>query len=139
MKKIFALFLFCTIAFTSFSQRKSKNHKVVIQFVSADTLSQYALVNNLKNLREGWPTAQIEVVFHGPGIAMALPNKTKFNKELQDFVENKNIVMVVCENTMKQRKITKEQLLPFMGSVPMGIGEIIMKQEAGWAYLKGGL
>ena len=59
-----------------------------------------------------------------------------FDDILKDIVkndkyvfDNKNIKMVVCENTMKQRKITKDQLLPFAGTVPMGIGEIIMKSS----------
>ncbi len=47
--------------------------------------------------------------------------------------------MVVCENTMRQKKIQKSQLLPFLETVPMGIGEIILKQEQGWAYIKAGL
>jgi intracellular sulfur oxidation DsrE/DsrF family protein len=79
------------------------------------------------------------VVFHGGSIAMAMTEKTYFAKELKDFVENKNVKMVVCENTMKKKKVTKEQLLPFMKTVPMGIGEIIMKQEKGWSYIKAGL
>lgn len=139
MKKLLFISIFIFAAFSSFSQKKAKSHKIVFQFVSADTLSQHSLINNLKNLREGWPTAEVEVVFHGAGMAMVMTEKTKYAKELQDFVENKNIKMVVCENTMKQRKVTKAQLLPFMGTVPMGIGEIVLKQEAGWSYLKAGL
>ena len=136
---IVALVVFTT--FSSLAQKidDGKKHKIVIQFVSGDSLSQQSLLNNLKNLREGWPKAQVEVVLHGPGMGIAVTERTKHAKTLEDFCINKNIKMVVCENTMKQRNVTKAQLLPFIGTVPMGIGEIVLKQEKGWSYLKGGL
>lgn len=136
---LFAMAILVALSVSAQAQDTGKKHRVVIQFVSGDTLSQHSLMSNLKNIREGWPEAQVEVVFHGNGIFMVMTEKTKYTKELQDFVENKNIKMVVCENTMRQKKVTKSQLLPFMGTVPMGVGEIIMKQEDGWAYLKAGL
>lgn len=140
MKKLLVLLAFLVSTYT-FAQTTDdgSTHKVVFQFVSGDTLSQKSLISNLKNFSEGWPKAQAEVVFHGNGIYMVMSEKTKFAKELQDFVENKHIKMVVCENTMKQKKVLKSQLLPFMQTVPMGIGELILKQEAGWSYIKAGL
>ena len=53
-------------------------------------------------------------------------------------MQDLGVQFVVCENTMKQRKVTKEQLLPNTGFVKMGIGEIILKQEQGWSYIKAG-
>jgi hypothetical protein len=70
---------------------------------------------------------------------MVMTEKTKYNKQLQEFAEKQSIKMVVCENTMKQKKVEKSQLLSFVGTVPMGIGEIIKKQEQGWSYIKAGL
>ena len=40
---------------------------------------------------------------------------------------------------MKQKKIVRSQLLPFVSTVPMAIAEIVVKQEQGWSYLKAGL
>lgn len=140
MKKLLVL-LSLLISTAAFAQKTDDgaSHKVVIQFMSSDTLSQQSLLSNLKNLHEGWPKAKVEVVFHSGGIFMVMGEKTKYAKELQDFVEKKQIKMVVCENTMRQKKVTKSQLLPFMETVPMGIGELILKQEAGWSYIKAGL
>ncbi|MES2796515.1 MAG: DsrE family protein [Bacteroidota bacterium] len=140
MKKILILTLLLSSTYI-FSQKidTGKKHKVIFQMVSPDSLSHTSLMNNLRNLKEGWPLAQVEVVFYGGGIAMALAAKSKFSKELQDLAENKGVKMVVCENTMRMRKVTKDQLLPFIGTVPMGVGEIILKQEKGWSYLKAGL
>lgn len=141
MKKVLFFFFFAVLSTTSFAQKTDDDskHKVVFQFVAGDTLSQHSLVTNLKNLREIWPKAQVEVVFHGNGILMVMNEKTKYAKELENFVVNQKIELVVCENTMKLRKIKREQLLPFIQTVPMAIGEIIMKQEQGWSYIRSGL
>jgi intracellular sulfur oxidation DsrE/DsrF family protein len=79
------------------------------------------------------------VVFHGNGIFMVMGEKTKYAKELENFAVSQKIELVVCENTMKLRKIKREQLLPFIQTVPMAIGEIIIKQEQGWSYIRSGL
>jgi intracellular sulfur oxidation DsrE/DsrF family protein len=39
---------------------------------------------------------------------------------------------------MKDRKITKEMMIPEAGYVPYGILEIVEKQEQGWSYIKAG-
>lgn len=139
--KHFLTIIFLLTSSYVFSQTNDdgSKHKIIFQFVSGDTLSQHSLVNNLKNLREAWPKAEVEVVFHGNGIFMVMGEKTKYTKELQDFSEQKAIKLVVCENTMKQKKIVRSQLLPFVSTVPMAIAEIVVKQEQGWSYLKAGL
>ncbi len=139
MKKIFVLLAFLSSTYAFAQTDNGEKHKIVFQFVSGDTLSQHSLINNLKNLREGWPKAAVEVVFHGNGIFMVMGEKTKYAKELEDFAVKKDIKLVVCENTMKQKKIVKSQLLPFVSTVPMAIAEIVVKQEQGWTYLKAGL
>lgn len=121
------------------AQDNGKGHKVVFQFVSADTLSQISLVNNLKNLRVGWPEAEVEVVFHGNGVFMVMTEKTKYTNILEDLVEKKQIKMVVCENTLRDKKIAKTEILPFINFVPIAIVELILKQEAGFSYIKAGL
>ncbi len=139
MKKILVLLAFLSSTYAFAQTDNGEKHKIIFQFVSGDTLSQHSLVNNLKNLREGWPKAAVEVVFHGNGIFMVMGEKTKYAKELEDFAVKKDIKLVVCENTMKQKKIVKSQLLPFVSTVPMAIAEIVVKQEQGWTYLKAGL
>jgi uncharacterized protein len=133
------LLLISTLSMAQTTPDLGEKHKVVIQFVSADSLSQAGLITNIKNLIEVWPKAQVEVVFHSASINMVTKAQSKFAKEMEEYVLKDKVKMVVCENTMKKRKVTKEQLLPFLSTVPVGIGEIIMKQEQGWSYLKGGL
>jgi uncharacterized protein len=140
MKKLILLLAILSSTY-SFAQKvdDGHKHKIVMQFVSSDSLSQYSLVGNIKNLKEAWPKSQIELVLHGGGILLALTDKTKYTAELKDYVENKGVKIVACQNTMKARKITREMLLPFIETVPSGVAEIVTKQEKGWSYLKGGL
>ena len=113
-------------------------HKVVIQLSSNDTLVWKSLMNNIKHLKEGWgETVIIEVVAHGPGIEILVSAKTTEQKRITEF-KNIGVVFVGCENTMRLRKITKEEMIPEAGFVPMGVGEVILKQEQGWSYLKAG-
>lgn len=140
MKKLFLLIAILSSIY-AFSQKPDDGHKrkIVIQFVSSDTLSQFGIIGNIKHLKETWPKAQIEVVLHGGGILLGVTDKTKYAKELKEYVENEGVTVAVCQNTMKARKITKEQLLPFLITVPSGVVEVIKKQDQGWAYLKGGI
>ncbi len=113
-------------------------HRVVIQLSSNDTLVWKSLMNNIKHLKEGWgETVMIEVVAHGLGIEMLVAAKTTEQKRVTEF-KNMGVVFVGCENTMRLRKIAKEEMIPEAGFVPMGVGEIILKQEQGWSYLKAG-
>lgn len=113
-------------------------HRVVMQLSSNDTLAWKGLMNNLKNLKAGWgDSVEVEVVAHGPGVDLFRADKTTQLEKIRQF-RSMGIVFVVCENTLRERNIPKESIIPEAGSVKMGIGEIILKQEAGWSYIKTG-
>lgn len=113
-------------------------HKVVMQLSALDTLEHKGLMNNLKHLKEGWgDSVSIEVVVHGPGIDLVTKGKSTQEQALQAMIK-KGVKFVVCRNTMMQRNISEQQILSNVAIVPMGIGEIVQKQEQGWSYLKAG-
>ncbi len=113
-------------------------HRVIIQVSTKDTAEWSGLVNNLTNLKNGWgDNVEIEVVAHGPGIDLIRKSKTNKEKAIADF-KNQGIVFVGCENTMKRKNIPMSDIIESAGTVPMGIGEVIMKQEKGWSYIKAG-
>ena len=114
-------------------------HKVIFQFVAGDLPSQKALVSNLKNLLDFWPETDIEVVFHGPGVSMVTARDATFSDTLGEFVRNYSVRLVVCENTLRGHSLTPADLLPFVETVPVAMAELILKQEQGWAYIRGGL
>jgi len=113
-------------------------HYVVIQLTSNDSLVWRMLMNNIKNLKETYQQSiQIEVVTYGPGIEILLTQKTNQKLKIMELT-SKNIAFKVCENTLKQRKIFKSEVLPEAVFVPSGVVELVDKQEKGWSYLKAG-
>lgn len=138
-KHLFFLTLLVGSIFIAQAQNNTyKKHLIVMQLTSADTIVHKGLIKQLNNLKNGWgDTVNIEVVCHGPGIALLMNNKTKLGTHISQL-QQRGIDFVACENTMLEKKINKEELLPNMTFVRMGIGEIILKQEQGWHYIKAG-
>ncbi|WP_051203935.1 DsrE family protein [Hugenholtzia roseola] len=113
-----------------------KKHKIILQFTQSDSLAQKGLLKNLNNLTQALPKAQIRLVFHGRGVDALLIDKGLFIKELELLQQQKKVEMVVCENTLRERKIEKSELATFSMFVKAGIAEIVLKQEKGWKYVK---
>jgi len=138
MKNLF-IAIICLLSVNLFAQIKPKDHKIVFQFTNAiDTLQQKAFVKQLENITDHWPTAKYEVVVYNQGVELVMKNNTKYQERLQ-ALKSKGMKFVVCENTLINRKISKdafpEVLVEF---IPAGIAEIVEKQEQGWSYIKGG-
>ena len=113
-------------------------HKVVIQLSSSDTLVWKGLINNIKNLKAGWgDSVAIEVLVHGPGIGFLMKEKTTQSDRIMEF-KSKGVMFMACENTLQERKISKESIIPEAGFVKSAVTEIILKQEQGWSYIKSG-
>lgn len=141
MKNIFLTFL-SIIAISVQAQQNSealdlKKHKIVMQFTDNDSLSQATVTGQVKNILTAWPNADIEVVCHGGGLDLLMTSKSKASKELAEWTA-KGVVFSACNNTMKRRNIKKEELLPSVQVVPSAMIELTLKQEEGWAYVKGG-
>jgi intracellular sulfur oxidation DsrE/DsrF family protein len=52
--------------------------------------------------------------------------------------KKKGVDFVACENTMNEKSIPPSAIMPEARFVRMGLGEVILKQEAGWTYIKDG-
>lgn len=120
------------------AQDKGEEHKIVFQLTDNDQRSQKALTNQLKNLTEGWPEAQFEVVVHSAGIGYLQKSKSEFAVEIAALSE-KGVLFKACENTLKAKNIPKSDILDVAEFVPMGIAHIVLRQEEGWSYIKAGL
>lgn len=112
-------------------------HKIVFQLTSADTNVHKMLVRQLGNVLAAAPNSTVEVVCHGPGIAMLTTKQTIVQPKIIEL-KGKGIQFVVCENTLRERKVTKEEIIPEAGFVKAGIIEIVKKQEEGWSYIRAG-
>ena len=114
-----------------------KSHKIVMQFTDSDSLSQASVVGQVKNIRTAWPNAQIEVVCHGPGLDLLINKTSKVSAQVAEW-SSKGVVFAACGNTMKRKNLKPEDLLKVSTVVPSAMIELTLKQESGWAYVKGG-
>jgi len=140
--KYFILFGLLIFVQNSFAQSADgvvdlKKHKIVMQFSNSDSLSQASVVGQVKNIRNAWPNAEIEVVCHGPGLDLLVASKSKAADQVTEW-SSKGVVFAACGNTMKRRNVKKEDLLSPARVVPSAMIELTLKQEQKWAYVKGG-
>jgi intracellular sulfur oxidation DsrE/DsrF family protein len=137
-KKLLFPMLLLMGSFQLSAQTTVIKHRVLFQLTTNDTLAWKGIMNNIKSLKNGWgDSVAIEVVAHGPGIEFLQIGKTTQQEQIA-FYKSKGVVFVGCENTLRERKIPKENIIPEAGFVKMGVGEVILKQEQGWSYIKSG-
>lgn len=111
-------------------------HKVVFHLTTDVKEEQMALFNNLKNILQGWEgKVVIEVVAHGPGISLFM-KENPLAKEALHWHEHYPVKISICENTLKQKNISKNDLVDGFNYVPMGVAHVVELQEKGYAYIK---
>lgn len=133
MKKTLLLTLF--VVLISFAAN-AQTHKVVVQLNTSDTLVWHGALKNISNLQTALgPTTQIELVAHGSGIGILIDGKTTQKSKIAELAAS-GVLFKACENTIRERKIDRSTILTQAGTVPSGVAEVVLKQEAGWAYLK---
>ena len=114
-------------------------HRIVIE-VNDDGAERWeGILNNVDNLQKAFSAdpPQIDVVAHAKGLGLLLASNEALKARMQ-AEHDSGVVFAACENTMTKQHIAKTQLMPFVTTVDSGVAEIVRKQEAGWAYLKGG-
>ncbi len=113
-------------------------HKIVIQLNSSDTLVWQSTLRNISNIQAALGSnTQIELVAHGSGLGLLIDSKTNQKTKIIELVAS-GVLFKACENTIRERKIDKSTIIPQSGFVASGVTEVILKQEAGWSYLKAG-
>jgi hypothetical protein len=140
MKTTLLLFAF-TIAGTALAQTAAPaKHKVVLQMNVADNDSWNQLLGNVGNVQTAFKNdggVQIEVVFYGKGLSALLKTNTAFEERLKKAAAE-GIVLAACQNSMRLRKVTSQDIFPFSTEVDSGVAELVRKQEAGFSYIRAG-
>jgi intracellular sulfur oxidation DsrE/DsrF family protein len=137
MKKV--ILLLCLFSLLSakyaMSQQKTK-YRAIYQLNSDDDKTIRGTLRNIKNALED-PRLKghitIELVAHSGGVA-AFKKDHPYESLLQDL-QSRGVLLVECENTMREKNISKEELFPFIRYTPSGNGELIIKQTEGWSYV----
>jgi intracellular sulfur oxidation DsrE/DsrF family protein len=110
--------------------------KVVVHVNVPESGIQGAGLKNVTNILKEAPDTQVEVVCHGAGIGLVEKARTDHAEAVEALLK-KGVKFVACENTMRQKSIKKEDLLPGVGTVPSGAVEVVRKQQKdGFAYFK---
>lgn len=145
--KIFKLLaLFVMIATASRGQAQESKapadgtkHRVVFEVTMEGPEQWTAVLNNVENLRTALGAAtEIEVVAHSKGLGMLVAKDNGLTDRMKKLADD-GVVFAACENTMKKKNVTKDQLVPFAKTTDSGVAEVIRKQEAGWSYIKSGI
>ena len=95
----------------------------------------------IRNQLEVDPNARIVVVAHALGVDFLMKGaKTAKGNPFRDEIEDLDLAGVkfrVCEITLRERGLRRDQFLPIVQFVPSGVAEIArLQSREGYAYLK---
>jgi len=98
-------------------------------------------LRNIGNHLEVNPNARIVVVSHARGVDFLMKDAKDANgNRYEDLVEPlkaRGVRFEVCEITLRNRKLAKEQFIADATYVPSGVAEVTrLQQREGYAYLK---
>lgn len=94
-----------------------------------------SVLGNITNLLADLGGATpVELVCHGPGVDLCLRD-SPLREQLEGLI-TQGVTVAACRNTMRGRGIEPGQLAPGVVVVPAGIGELVRKQQQGWAYVR---
>lgn len=114
----------------------SKMFKAVIHVNFSDNERQKGGLKNVANmLKEVGDKFEVEVVCHGSGIGLLVKDQSQHAAEVERL-NKAGVRFVACENTMREKSIAKEGLLPGVVTVPSGAVEVVRKQQEGYGYFK---
>jgi intracellular sulfur oxidation DsrE/DsrF family protein len=120
-----------------FASADLQNHKIVIQFNEADSISQQRMVLQAGHIKDDLPGAEVEVVCLGGGIDLLITSYSKASAAVEELTK-RGVVFAACNYSMKSRNVTKADLLREAVVVPSAVIELAVKQKQGWTYFRGG-
>lgn len=113
--------------------------KVLVHVNFADVSRQGHGLKNVENILkaagEAGSAVEVEVVCHGDGIVLVEKSKTGHAGPVEALLK-KGVRFAACQNTMRQRSIRPEDLLPSVTTVPSGAFEVARRQQDGYSYFK---
>jgi len=77
---------------------------------------------------------KLELVTFSGGTDVMRTN-SPYADDLKDLIA-KGVQVSQCTNSLAERKLTKQDILPFIAFVPSGNGELIIRSAEGWAVIK---
>ncbi|HJV61763.1 MAG TPA: DsrE family protein [Albitalea sp.] len=131
--------LLAALLLTLASTWAAAQDKVVYHIADAQTQALSAL-RNLRNHLDVDPTAQITVVAHGNGVDFLMEDaKDKSGTAYDALVAGlkaRGVRFEVCEITLKNRGLKREQFIQEADFTPSGVVRLAKLQIQGYAYIR---
>jgi uncharacterized protein len=112
----------------------------VVYHISDSAAQALAGLRNVRNHLDTDPTAKITVVSHGAGIDFLMEDAQHASGAaygpLVAGLKNRGVQFEVCEITLKNRGLKKEQFVQEADFTPSGVVRVTKLQLQGFAYLK---
>lgn len=121
----------------SVAKANKKQYNALYVINESDENKIKAIIRNVGNALEDprlKGKLQVELLAFGGGVEMF--KKDNSYELLLTTLKDKGVIMVMCENTLKEKKISKSELFDFVNYTPSANGEIILRQYEGWAVVK---
>lgn len=134
IKSLLAAALLVLAAGAAFAQ-----DKVVYHFDNAAAQGLKGL-RNVRNHIDTDPSAKITVVTHAEGVDMLMEGAKAANgteyAPLVAALKGRGVSFEICEITLKNRSLKKEQFIQEADFTPSGVVRIAKLQAQGYAYIK---
>jgi intracellular sulfur oxidation DsrE/DsrF family protein len=97
-------------------------------------------LRNVKNFLDTEPSAKIIVVTHANGVDFLMSDAKDRNgnpyEVAVELLQKRGVRFEVCEITLKNRSLKKDQFIEEATFVPSGVVELAKLQSQGYAYIK---
>jgi intracellular sulfur oxidation DsrE/DsrF family protein len=143
MKHLLAVALFALSA--SVAMAEGQTHYVAVHVDQNDPVVMNIALNNVQNLvayyRDQGDDAVVELVTHGPGLEMLIPDKSPVADRISVMALElgDSLTFAACGNTLAglEKKAGHEiALMDEAEVVPSGVVRLVELQEQGYAYVR---
>lgn len=120
--------------------QQPKRHRLVIELTGEPAAQWESVLNNAENVRRALAPDPVEVtiIVHGKALPMLLRTNSAQSERMAKMAAGGGVTFAACQNSMRRMNVQKSDLFDFATTVDSGVAEVVRKQEAGWAYVKGG-
>jgi len=112
----------------------------VVYHVSDAATQALATLRNVRNHLDTDPTAKITVVTHAAGVDFLMEgakDRTEVSYDaLVSALKGRGVAFEVCEITLKNRGLKREQFIQEADFTPSGVVRLTKLQLQGYAYIK---
>lgn len=111
-------------------------NRVVFHVSTAEPSIWKQAINNARNVQKSFSKGNIAIalVIQGNAIGAARAD-SPVAENLAEAIAG-GIEVIVCESTMRERNLKREDMYRKVSYTPFAAVEIMKKQQEGWAYIK---